>query len=286
MSEIRYSCVAGAFYPESRVECTAELEEYTRGGGLSENITPVAGIAPHAGWVYSGATAGKVFSYFKEHSAPDTFVIFGASHRYVGSQAVMLDKGRWETPLGMVDIDEEFAGKLLGGSDGLVAGAAPHAGEHSIEVQVPFIKYLFPEARIVPIIVPAGPDAGILGASIGKIMNEVGNVVALGSTDLTHYGFEYGFAPKGVGEEALKWVREVNDRRMIDLAANMRAGEIVEEARTYHNACGAGAVSATIAAAAACGAKKGYLVEYTTSHDVIPRGRPSMFVGYAGMVFG
>ncbi|MCX5649161.1 MAG: AmmeMemoRadiSam system protein B, partial [Planctomycetota bacterium] len=105
----------------------------------------------------------------------------------------------------------------------------------------------------------------------------------------THYGPAYGFAPKGVGEAALRWVRDENDRRMIDLALRLDAEAAVPEAEARLNACGSGAVAATLAAARELGAVQGYLVHYTTSFDVMKErmGRRGFdaAVGYAGLLF-
>ncbi len=285
MGSKRHGYVAGQFYPDSAGECRREIEMYSRAPGAKIEGKPVAGIVPHAGWVFSGATAGKVFACIREHTEPKTFVLFGAAHRFMGGLPVVMAEGDWETPLGDVEIDSTLADLILDTVEGLDEGASPHNGEHSIEVQVPFIKHLFPEAKIVPILTPPTGESAAVGTAIGRAVTDRDGVVLIGSTDLTHYGFEYGFAPKGAGQAALEWVRDVNDKRLIDLAIGMKAEEIVREAGNLHNACGAGAVAATTAAARELGKTKGVLIEYTTSHDVMPRGKPSMFVGYAGIVF-
>ena len=108
--------------------------------------------------------------------------------------------------------------------------------------------------------------------------------MAIASTDLTHYGDAYGFAPFGGGANAKKQMEE-SDARIIELALRMRFDEIRSEAQKRHNACGSGALAATVAAAKAMGAEKGYLLQYTTSHDVMPEGEFEMAVGYAGILF-
>jgi AmmeMemoRadiSam system protein B len=161
-----------------------------------------------------------------------------------------------------------------------------HSGEHSAEVQVPFIQHLFPEARIVPILILPDENAPRVGEIIGETASvERRRVAIVGTTDLTHYGGRYyGFAPAGTGEQALEWVR-ANDMRVIDLIVTMEAEDIVAETATHRNACGGGAVAGTVAAARTLGAEKGYLLEYTTSHHVMPRGPATDFVGYASIVF-
>lgn len=285
MSYKRYSSVSGQFYPASARDCAKDIEKYSSLKDIAYEGTPKAGIVPHAGWMFSGATAGKVFAFFKKHASPETFVLYGAVHRFPGGSPVVMPEGLWETPLGDVEVDSALAAEILKSFPEAEAGTTPHNGEHSIEVQVPFIKHLFPQAKIVPILVPPSGEAAAFGDAVGKLIAGRDGVAAIGSTDLTHYGSEYGYAPKGAGEEALEWVRGVNDRKIIDLATGMEAEKVVAEARAHHNACGAGAVAAATATARAAGRKKGILLEYTTSHDVMPRGRPSMFVGYAGIVF-
>jgi MEMO1 family protein len=160
-----------------------------------------------------------------------------------------------------------------------------HEGEHSLEVQVPFIKYLCPEAKIVPIAIPPDETAHIAGKKIGETVSGMSKkIVVIGTTDLTHYGDSYGFTPYGYGDKAKKLMKE-SDSRIIELALQMKAIEIRTEAQRHHNACGSGALAATVAAAKAMGAEKGYLLEYTTSHDVMPEGEFEMAVGYAGILF-
>jgi AmmeMemoRadiSam system protein B len=187
--------------------------------------------------------------------------------------------------LGEVKIDDEVAGRLLELlSEDIAEDPSAHEGEHSIEVQVPFIKYLCPDAKIVPIAVPPD-DTHVTGKKIGEAASGIGKkIVVVGTTDLTHYGDAYGFTPYGYGSEAKRRMGE-NDFRMIELAVNMHSAEIRKEAERNRNACGPGALAATVSAAKAMGAGKGYLLEYTTSYDVMPGGGFLMAVGYAGIVY-
>jgi hypothetical protein len=107
-------------------------------------------------------------------------------------------------------------------------------------------------------------------------------VVAIASSDLTHYGPRYGLAPAGVGEAGLRWAR-ANDARLLDLVASLRAAEVVPEAEARGNACGAGAIAAVIGLALEAGASEGRLLHYTTSYDSQPTGRPSDLVGYGAV---
>jgi AmmeMemoRadiSam system protein B len=247
--------------------------------------SPSAGIVPHAGWSYSGAVAAKVFQTIKSRREPESFVLFGTVHRPIRASAVY-SRGSWATPFGDVRIDEGLADSLLEHAGAILERDEPaHDGEHSIEVQMPFVKHFFPRAAAVPISVLPDDDAAKLGGLVGEFLREHNiDAVVVGTTDLTHYGDPYRFTPEGYGPEAHEWMKR-NDARIVKLAADMRAEEIVPEANRSMNACGAGAMAATVAAAKALGCARGLTVEYTTSYDVAPRGQFQMAVGYVGMIF-
>jgi MEMO1 family protein len=247
----------------------------------------VAGLVPHAGWTYSGAVAAKVFAAIAAQGTPETFVLLSATHRWSASRPAVYARGSWDTPLGEVEVDEELATALLEADDGLFTDSpGAHSGEHSAEVQVPFIQHLFLEAKILPVLLPPDASAAHAGEVIGQVVSAAQKSFAVvGTTDLTHYGKTYyGFAPAGTGESALEWTR-ANDERVINLILDMRAEEIVAEADAHRNACGGGAIAGTVAAARVLGAEKGHLLEYTTSYHVMPRGTATDFVGYTAIVF-
>jgi AmmeMemoRadiSam system protein B len=108
------------------------------------------------------------------------------------------------------------------------------------------------------------------------------NLKILGSTDLTHYGPNYGFTRQGGGPAAVNWVKTENDRRFIDAALGLDTAKVIDGARQRQNACCAGAAAAAIEAARGLGAKEGILMAYTTSYDKIPG---DSFVGYAGIAY-
>lgn len=258
----------------------------------------LGGVVPHAGWVCSGAVAARVVLHIAQRRAqepgaitgqPLTVVIFGAIHVPHGPRPSIYPSGAWRTPLGLAAVDDALSDALISESRLLDPAPQAHRHEHSIEVEVPFIQHLLPGACILPIMTPPAEGAVELGAAVGEICRAGGaNVIFLASTDLTHYGPSYGFTPRGVGTDGLRWARDVNDRRMIDLMLALRAESVVAEAKANQNACGAGAIAATIAACRACGAKRAELLEHTTSHEVLSAIRPERprdAVGYAGLVF-
>ena len=245
----------------------------------------VAGVVPHAGWVYSGAVAAQVFENIRKKTSPGTFIILGAVHRWAGINSVYA-RGAWETPFGNMLIDEELAENILQATASwTVEEPKAHSGEHSIEVQLPMLKLLFPNSKIIPIAINPDSRAVPIGRTIGQIVKtSKQHTVIIGSTDLTHYGDVYGFTPMGYGPRAHAWFRD-NDNRILRLAEEMQAEEIVPESQEHDNACGAGALAATVAAARELGAIHGYVIEHTDSFSVVPEKEFRMGVGYAGILF-
>ena len=286
---IREAVQAGTFYASSREACLRDLDALL-GSASCEAPNPdrvIGGIVPHAGWAYSGRVAARVFQAVAEQRSPATFVIFGAVHRPMRPVAAVFARGAWSTPLGEIAIDERLAERILSQTTLVEEDPHAHAQEHSIEVQIPLIQRWFPDAKFVPIMVRLTDEAHEVGRAVGRTVASYGNDVAfIGSTDLTHYGRGFGFAPKGSGPQGLRWAKEVNDRRAIEHMLALRAEAVVPESQSNSNACGAGAVAATIAASLELGATEGRLLEHTTSAEVAPTSSATDgAVGYAGIVF-
>ena len=290
--QARKPVVAGQFYPGQHDSCISEIHECLEAVNLSEPLPEaiVAGIVPHAGWMFSGSLAALVFSAIKQrHEKVNTFIIFGAAHGYFGASSAVSDRGLWTTPLGEIVIDEELA-DAISSTGQAVSDPSAHLREHSIEVQVPFIQDLFPGAKIVPVLVTPTEQAVELGMRVGEIVEkqEDKKIVCIGSTDLTHYGPRYGFSPMGTGKHALEWAKNVNDKKFIDLALKLEPAELLASAVKDGNACGPGAAAATVAAAKKLGCKQGLLLGHNTSNEIMLRkmGTTSAdAVGYAGIIF-
>jgi len=289
---LRTAAVAGQFYDASAQQCREHIENLLPQedfrAALPEKI--IAAVVPHAGWAYSGQVAARVFAALKAVEEVETFVIFGAVHAVRASNGLLYDRGSWQTPLGEIDIDEPLAAEILAvAGPAIEADTGSHTREHSIEVQVPIIQHLFEQAKIVPIMIPPTAGAQQAGAAAAQaIAASNAKIICIASTDLTHYGPNYGYTPMGAGPEALAWAKDTNDRYFIDLALSMQADQLVETAQLYHNACGAGAVAATIAAAKQLGAAGGTLLAHTTSAEVVAEKYHQSSedsVGYAGIIF-
>ncbi|MEW5910112.1 MAG: AmmeMemoRadiSam system protein B, partial [Thermodesulfobacteriota bacterium] len=240
------------------------------------------GIVPHAGWYYSGAIACNIIAALQGESHIDTIVIFGM-HLHPSSSAYIMAEGTWETPFGDIEIHSDLADMLLKNFSFMVETPENYTPDNTIELQLPFIKYLFKDVRILPMGVPPRRSSLEIGKAVCMAATKMGEKIkVIGSTDLTHYGQNYGYTPKGGGAGALKWVKEENDRRFIDAVCSMDPERAIQEGITHRNACCSGAAATAISAAKALGAEKGKMIAYSTSYDKSPA---ESFVGYAGILF-
>ncbi len=287
----REPVVAGTFYPGDREACLAEVRACIEAEPLPEAVPEsiVAAIVPHAGWTFSGSVAALAFRAIEQRGrAVETFVICGTAHSYFGSEPADDESDEWACPLGNVAVDRTLREALV--RRGVVAlDRAAHRGEHSIEVQIPFIVHLFPGAKILPLTVPPTHGALALGEALADVAAEADRPIAfIGSTDLTHYGPRYGFTPMGAGSAGLHWASEVNDQAFIDLALDLDSERLLAGAIENGNACGPGAAAAVIEAARRFGAERGYLLAHTHSNEVMLRKMGSASrdsVGYAALAF-
>ncbi len=289
--QARKSIVAGRFYPASRRECAAQLDECIPAqlDSPAPDAELYGAVVPHAGWVCSGGITGQTLKALADRTDPETVVLIGAVHSVPGRRAALYDRGAWETPLGEIAVDETLADLIVEGEGDIDRDREMHHAEHSLEVQVPFIQRLFPNAKLLPIMVPPSDVSGRIGGSIGrKIAAAAVRVIIVGTSDLTHYGPSYGMTSQGAGQEGLDWAKNVNDRSMIDRILAMDSEGIVSEAAQHRNACGSGAIAATIAACQALGAREAVLLEHRTSQETLRGMLPEPVadtVGYAGIVF-
>ncbi|MFH1102253.1 MAG: AmmeMemoRadiSam system protein B [Pseudomonadota bacterium] len=275
---------AGSWYPAQAGACEKEIQLFLKDPAI-RNVpegSTFGGIVPHAGWYYSGSIACNVIHVLKNGPKVDTLVLFGM-HLHPFSSNYIMAKGSWETPFGEIDIDQDLASSLLDQFPFIVEDADEFTQDNTIELQLPFIKYFFKDARIVPIGVPPKKGSLEIGKAVSSAANKMGKrIKIIGSTDLTHYGSNYDFTPKGTGSKAVQWVKGDNDKRLIDAVCAMEPDRVIQEGLTHQNACCAGAAAAAIAAAKALGAQGASVIGYSTSFDKSPA---ESFVGYVGIVF-
>ncbi len=281
---LRKALFAGSWYPATAAGCEKEIRGFLAGMRRPPEAGKkrVGGIVPHAGWYFSGAIACRVIACLEEETPPDVFVLFGM-HLHPGSNRYIMTAGSWETPFGPIAIEGALAAELTARFAFTVETAERFTQDNTIELQLPFIKYLYPEARLLPIGAPPEATSIEVGKAVVEAARRLGlGVKVIGSTDLTHYGYNSGFVSKGTGPSALDWVRTENDRRIIDLMLAMEPEKVIAEGLSSQNACCSGAAAAAIAAGKALGAGRAEELHYATSCDKSPG---ESFVGYVGIVF-
>lgn len=246
--KIRPCSVAGMFYPRDPHHLEQLLERLYR--GKESGLDAQGVVAPHAGYPYSGDVAASAFAAFSE-TFSGTFIIIGPSHHGFRTCTSQIP---WETPLGIVDTDTD-----LGSALNLEVDEISHRDEHSIEVQIPFIKYRFPRARILPILMG---DQDVLSAErlAGTVLDAVyekerEDIRIVASSDFSHY------VPlaKARGD----------DLYAIDALSTLDIPEFYRRiAERRLSACGYGPIAAMCIACRERGAREGHLIRYATSGDV------------------
>ncbi|AEH23959.1 MEMO1 family protein [Pyrococcus yayanosii] len=287
---IRYPAVAGQFYPlgEELVDMLKAFFRDLGEPGGERKIT--AGIAPHAGYVFSGYTASRTYKAIYEDGLPETFVIFGPNHTGLGSPIAVYPEGKWVTPLGEVEVDGELAREIVKNSGIADLDEIAHKYEHSIEVQLPFIQYIAERAgktvRIVPITLSIQDEevSEDLGGAVFEAARELGrDVVVIASTDFMHYGTFYGYVPFRARANELPNLVKEWDLRVIRRILDFDVEGMFREIREMdHTMCGPGGVGASVVFSRLIGAVEAELLHYTTSFD-ISRSTDAI-VGYASIV--
>ncbi len=270
------------WYPVDPKECQREIESYLEGWSPSQ-IPPakgLGGIVPHAGWYFSGRLSARVFSYLKMKGKFDLIVLYGG---HLGAEDLprIVTEEIWETPLGDIEVHTEFVKRLMKKVD--LVKESPASGDNTIEVQLPMVKYFFPESKLLALRSPISLKAKAVGQEVAEIAKREGiSILAIGSTDLTHYGPNYGFLVKGTGRASVEWVKKENDQGFIERALKMDIEGMIQHALENDSACSGGAAVSAISTCKTLGAEKGILLDYYTSYDVMP---DDSFVGYAGIVY-
>lgn len=288
---VRMPTVAGRFYEATADRLAADAAQLTSASAtvpLPDRL--VGGIVPHAGWVCSGRLAGLTWRTLADHSAARTIFLTGSVHTVGLGQPALDTADRWSTPLGDVQVDAGLR-EAIAGLDGFDVDDAAHRHEHALEVQLPMLLRVFGEGvGFVPCMIPPTQQAGAWGEALGGLLADWSEpVLVVASSDLTHYGPNYGYEPHGVGEAGYRWAHQVNDRKLLDEVERLDPGAAVERAECDRSACGGGAIAAVLAAAAKLGAGRGYVLDHSDStRELAPLGYddPSNSVGYAAVVFG
>jgi len=277
MVKVRRPCQAGAFYAGTAESLKKQIENcflHELGPGkIPETIKTgprqvVGLVCPHAGYMFSGPVAAHAYYKLALDGKPDIVVLFGPNHTGYGSALAVMNEGFWRTPLGDVEIDAELANQIVDESHIIDVDDSAHRFEHSIEVQLPFLQYLYgSEFKIAPIcfLMQDLSSARDVGQAVAKVLAGK-NAVIIASSDMTHYEPQKSAETKD--KMALEAVEAMDEAKLYS---------VVEAHRI--SACGYGPIAALITAAKNLGMKKAKLLCYKTSGDVI--GDYSSVVGYA-----
>ncbi|HVO86047.1 MAG TPA: AmmeMemoRadiSam system protein B [Candidatus Eisenbacteria bacterium] len=281
MVKVRHPCQAGAFYegtPESlrrQIEgCFLNRLGPGRLPKIAENgARRVVGlVCPHAGYMFSGPVAAHSYYELAIDGKPDVVFIFGPNHTGLGSGLAIMNEGMWRTPLGDVEIDTEAANQVVRESKIVDVDEAAHSLEHSIEVQLPFLQYLYgAKFKFVPVcfLMQDLDSAREVGEAVAKVAAHK-NAVIIASSDMTHY------EPREIAQS--------KDKKALEAVVALDEARFYSIVESQHvTACGYGPIAALITAAKSLGVKEAKLLCYKTSGDVI--GDSSEVVGYAAVCF-
>ncbi len=273
---LRQPAVAGHFYKGTKEALKRQVEEFIVS---SEKVRAFGVLSPHAGLMYSGAVAGAVYSSIE---LPDTFVLIGPNHTGLGAPVSIMCEGRWETPLGAVEIDAQLARSILSRSPRMREDSLAHLREHSLEVQLPFIQYLKKSFKIVPIqMLDTRLETCLeVGRAVGEAIAECGTEghsalpnsrppLIVASSDMSHY--ERADSAKQKDFEAI--------RNILDLDPEGLYATVKNHGITM---CGYGPAVVMLAACKVLGASEAKLVKYANSGEV--SGDYEQVVGYAGII--
>ncbi|MGC8974850.1 MAG: AmmeMemoRadiSam system protein B [Thermoprotei archaeon] len=277
---IRRPAVAGYFYESGKESLIRQIEwafTHVHGPGfiprVSEvrNMESIGFVVPHAGYIYSGPVAAHSYAKLASEGRPDVFVLLGPNHTGVGEAVSVWDEGAWETPLGRAIIDADLAREIISNSQYAKPDKLAHYEEHSIEVQIPFLQYLFKDVTIVPItIMYQVPEISEdLATSIFKASSKLGrDLVVIASTDLTHY------EPHSRATE--------KDRAVIDKIKSLDPRGLFEVVlRKNVSMCGVAPVMTLLYYAKLSGSSGVEVLKYATSGDI--SGDKSSVVGYSAI---
>jgi hypothetical protein len=264
----RMPAVSGQFYPGTAAGLSRALLELTREGKAREPAIGV--VAPHAGYFYSGAVAGEVFSSIQ---VPGRAVIFCPNHTGIGEDAAIVSHGAWRMPWGDVPIDEELAARLETACPLLREDASAHSREHAVEVQIPFLHRFRPDVRIVPVALGrlSLEECRGLGEGVADaIAGDAERPLLVASSDMSHYVADA--------------VARTKDRMAIDRMLALDPEGLYRTVRTERiSMCGVLPATVVLFAARRLGATSARLIRYATSGDVSREF--DQVVGYAGLTF-
>jgi AmmeMemoRadiSam system protein B/AmmeMemoRadiSam system protein A len=279
MSRVRPPVLAGTWYPGDPETLRRAVVTYLAGADARQRPPgrPTMVVVPHAGYLYSGPTAGRVYGLLRGERYERVFVL-APSHRQALTQLALPAEEAFATPLGEVAVDLEATAGLARQA-GFAPQAGAHAQEHAIEIQLPFLQVVFgAELRIVPILVPPLDEDVRRHAAAALGLWSDGDALFVVSTDFTHYGAAYGFQP--FRDRVPERLRELDGGAIERILSRDAEGLLAYGERTGLTMCG---IEATVLALSVKLPRGGAaLVDYARSAD--RQGDYSLSVSYAGMM--
>lgn len=275
--QVRTPAVAGMFYPKSSQELKSSIRNcflHKYGPGKLppslEDKKIIGVICPHAGYEYSGPITANSY-YVISSQRPELVIMSGPNHWGIG-QDIATTKGVWQTPLGDVEIDSEYATEITKICNLIAIDSFSHTRDHCLEVQLPFLQEIFSHKfKILPLILI--DQSYNVTREIGKAIANIAKIkktMIIGSSDFTHYESN-DFA-------------HAQDKSLIETIVSLDVNKfynILQEKQI--SACGYGAIASTMIACKELGASRGILNKYATSGDIT--GDKNSVVGYASIVF-
>ncbi len=284
MVQKRKAVVAGSFYDANKESLSRQIKDcflheigpgkLPENEGIDERKTKGV-VSPHAGFMFSGPIAAYNYLRLSKEETPQTIIILGPNHRGLGADIAIMSSGQWETPLGIVEIDQSVANGIMKHDEKnlIVDDQQAHTFEHSIEVQLPFLQYIYPsnQFKIVPICI-TNQQIDVMQYLSEVIYNSTRNnpPLLIASSDFTHYEEQESAKSKDI--EAIDTITSMDSKLFYNTIR-----------RNGASICGPGAIAVVIEVCEKLGITKGQLLKYATSGDI--SGMYDQVVGYASIIF-
>jgi len=276
---VRRTAFAGKFYAADSSLLRKQIETFLKNAKPPQSDNIIAMVVPHAGYIYSGQIDADAYNQVKDNKY-DLIVILGTNHTTAGFTGISVyPEGAFAAPLGDLRIDNIAASELLKRDSDVNTDLSVHKEEHSIEVQIPFIKYLFPDVKILPVIV-GEPDIEMctrFGKTLADIVKNK-KVLIIASSDLSHYP-AFNDAVK-VDNTTLKTISELNPAEIISVMQKQMNTNIHQLVTC---ACGEAPIIAAVITAKELGANSASIISYSNS-GYNPLGSTDRVVGYGSVV--
>ncbi len=273
----RKPVVSGVFYSDNLLALRSQIEKLFLSpigpGQLADlptkSIQKSFGLVlPHAGYVYSGSVSAWGILELSKRGKPETVVLIGPSHTGMGKPISIWNRGSWETPFGNIEIDTELADLLLSRYDYASGDFEGHMGEHSLEVNLPMLQYIYGrDFRILPVAMMDQRKGTAL--ELGEqfaYLRTLKPLLIIASTDLNHYESES--------------VTQKKDQEVIDAIVSMDVERLYSVISEQHiSMCGFGPTAALMSS----GDWNPKLLKHATSGEI--SGDYQRVVGYVSMLF-